>query len=71
MGNLTTHVSNTDGCRPAAGIRVELYHICKHVTFTGAAGTNADGGWGIAGPDPHCRGRTPLSPDGCFSDGES
>ncbi len=43
MGRLTTHVLDTSQGKPAAGLRVELFHLNPHPNKITEATTNADG----------------------------
>ena len=43
MGRLTTHILDTAGGKPAAGVAVRLFALDDGRTQCGAAATNADG----------------------------
>src|SRR6186997_2723724 len=43
MGKLSTHVLDTAGGRPAAGMRYELYHVVGQPTLVTEGVLNADG----------------------------
>ena len=43
MGALSTHVLDTSAGKPAAGVRLELYHLGADRTLLSSAVTNANG----------------------------
>jgi 5-hydroxyisourate hydrolase len=43
MGKLSTHVLDTAGGRPAAGMKFELYHVVGRPTLVVEGALNADG----------------------------